>query len=90
MKGTVRRYQIGMFPDGKWSRITQKPLMKTLLDTVDVSDEGYCSLFALVAVSESGKSKRLVQLWASWFPEPRPGDIVICLYPVAKARPHQY
>lgn len=55
-------------------------MMQSILETAEVSHEGYRSLLVLMVVPESGKPECLGQVWASWFPEPRQGDIVVCLY----------
>lgn len=80
LKGTVGRYDLRHFPVGVWARINQKPMMQSILETAGVSDEGYRSLLLLMVAPEPGKPKCLGQVWASWFAEPRQGDIVVCLY----------
>lgn len=86
LKGTVKRYDPDHFPTdkddkgGEWSRINDKTALRSLLNVVGVSDEGYRCLFCYMVPTSQGKAKNLSQVWSAWLPEPRTGDITLCLY----------
>ncbi len=83
LKGKVLQYKSLRFTssDGvEWSRVNSKQAMRSILNAVKVEDENYRCLFIRMISMRQGQAKSMSQVWASWFPEPRDGDIVVCLY----------
>jgi hypothetical protein len=83
LKGKVLQYKSlrFTFSEGvEWSRVNSKQAMRSILNAVKVEDENYRCLFIRMISMRQGQAKSMSQVWASWFPEPREGDIVVCLY----------
>ena len=83
VKGKVSQYKPLRFTSlegTEWSRINSKQAIQSILHAMKVEDENYRCLLIRMIVIRQGQAKSISQVWASWFPEPREGDIVVCLY----------
>ncbi len=83
LKGKALQYKPLRFTTREgteWVRVNNKQTMGSILAAVKVKDENYQCLLVCMVSAKQEQAKSMLQVWASWFPEPRDGDIIVCLY----------
>lgn len=79
--GDAQRFQRRLFTGQGWIKVSEGVGMKAFIQVLSIRDEGYRALYVLTQPKlPDGTTSNIVQVWASYVPEPLVGAVMVCVW----------